>query len=65
MQSTRLKLDLSQDDSSLRLEMSKILNTVPTLAEFTAVIRKGVGGKTPGLTGLTYGLMKVWPNEVI
>jgi hypothetical protein len=45
--------------------MSRALNQVPTLAEFSAVLKKGVGGKAAGMTGLTYGLMKIWPDEVI
>ena len=65
MQSTRPKLDAEENGRSLREEMATALNTVPTLEEFTAVIRKGVGGRTPGITGLTYGLMKVWSAEVI
>jgi hypothetical protein len=65
IQSTRSKLDGDDDRHSLRSEMAEILNTVPTLEEFTSVIRKGIGGRTPGMSGLTYGLMKVWPEEVI
>ena len=45
--------------------MSKVLTEVPTLAEFSSVIKKGVGGRAAGMTGLTYGLMKIWPDAVI
>ena len=65
MQSTSDKLDERKGEVTLREQMSEILNTAPTLEEFTAVIRKGVGGRTPGMTGLTYGLMKIWPEDVI
>jgi hypothetical protein len=65
MQSTSDKLDERKGELTLREQMSEILNTAPTLEEFTAVIRKGVGGRTPGMTGLTYGLMKIWPEDVI
>jgi hypothetical protein len=65
MQSTRPKLDGEENGRTLREGMAEALNTVPTLEEFTAVIRKGVGGRTPGMSGLTYGLMKVWPDGVI
>ena len=45
--------------------MSTILSRAPTLEEFKAVLRKGVGGRAPGMTGLTYGLMKIWPEELM
>ena len=45
--------------------MSDILNTVPTLEEFTLIIRRGTEGKAAGMSGLTYQLMKVFPQKVI
>ena len=45
--------------------MSTILNRAPTLEEFKVVLRKGVGGRAPGMTGLTYGLIKIWPDELM
>ena len=49
----------------MRQRMATILKQVPTLEEFSAVLKKGVGGRSPGMTGLTYGLMKIWPDELI
>ena len=65
MQSTRGTLDESDGSSTLRDRMSDILNTVPTLKDFADIIRRGTGGKAAGMTGLTYQLMKVWPDRVI
>ena len=65
MQSTRDALDESDGSSTLRDRMSDILNTVPTLEDFTLIIRRGTGGKAAGMSGLTYQLMKVWPAKVI
>ena len=45
--------------------MSDALTTVPSLEEFTAIIRKGYGGKASGMSGLTYQLMKVCPTRII
>ena len=64
LQSTRSKLD-DGGRGTLRERMSTILNRAPTLEEFKAVLRKGVGGRAPGMTGLTYGLMKIWPEELM
>ena len=65
LQSTRLKLDKSSARGSFRDKMSKALNQVSTLAEFSAVLKKGEGGSTAGMTGLTYNLMKIRTDEVI
>ena len=65
LQSASAKLAEQREDRTFREQMSEILSTAPTLEEFTSVIRKGVGGRTPGMTGLTYGLMKIWPEDVI
>ena len=41
------------------------LNQPPSFEEFRETIKKGKGGKTSGLSGLTYQVMKEWPDEVI
>ena len=64
MQSTRTKLE-EGDRGTLRERMSAVLNRSPTFEKFKAVLRKGVGGRAPGMTGLTYGLMKIWPDELV
>ena len=45
--------------------MAAVLCEVPSLEDFAQVVRKGFGGRVPGMTGLTYGLMKAWPEKVI
>ena len=65
LQSTRGKLDEDTGNGSLRQHMAAVLCEVPSLQDFTQVIKKGVGGRAPGMTGLTYGLMKAWPEKVI
>ena len=49
MQSTRDALDESYGSSTLRDRMSDILKTVPTLEDFTLIIRRGTGGKAEGI----------------
>ncbi len=48
----------------MRQRMSAVLCEVPSLSDFTQFIKKGVGGRAPGMTGLTYGLIKAWPEKV-
>ena len=65
MQSTKEQIEGTESGVTLRQRMSDTLSTVPSLEEFTAIIRKGYGGKASGMSGLTYQLMKVWPKCVI
>ena len=66
MQSTRDALDESDGSSALRDRMSDILKTVTMLEDFTLIIiRRGTRGKAVGMSGLTYQLMKVWPDKII
>ena len=65
LQSTRGKLDEDTGHGTLRHCMSAVMCEVHSLSDFTQIIKKGVGGRAPGMTGLTYGLMKAWPDKVI
>ena len=48
LQSTRPKLDKSNGSGTLRDKMSAALNQVPTLAEFSAVLKKELVAKQQG-----------------
>ena len=52
LQSTRGKLDEDTGHGTLRQRMSAVLCEVPSLSDFTQVIKKGVGGRAPWMTGL-------------
>ena len=49
----------------LQHELSQALRAPPTLAEFQAAVRHHKGSTAPGATGLTYNMVKGWPDPVI
>ena len=66
IQSTSTRLDCtSVAGDSLRQEMSALLKTVPSYENFSRHIKKPSGGMAPGMSGLTFGLMSIWPEKVI
>ena len=46
-------------------ELSDSLSADPTFAEYQQVIKSGPPNSGPGLTGLTYGLLKLLPEAVL
>ena len=45
--------------------MSALLKTVPSYEKFSRNIKKPSGGMAPVMSDLTFGLMSIWPENVI
>ena len=44
---------------------ARILSTVPSRAEFEAAIKMTKSGSAPGMSGLSYSMIKEWPDHIL
>ena len=51
--------------SALQLDLRLALSAPPTLEEFKAAVTHHKGSTAPGATGLTYNMVKGWPDVVL
>ena len=55
----------SEKHKKVREELSKLLHQPPTLAEFQTAINKIRSTTSPGMSGLTYDMLKLWTPELV
>ena len=51
--------------TTLRHDLGQALQAPPTLEEFKAAVSNHKGSTAPGATGLTYNMVKGWPDTVL
>ena len=46
-------------------DLTELFSKPPSLADFQAAIARKRGGSTGGMSGLTYEMVKHWPDDVV
>ena len=64
LQSLHRALNSGPSESKQNI-MASTLRATPTLSEFKAAISHTKNGTAPGLSGLTYSIIKLWPDTLV
>ena len=65
LQAPSVKLDTPEaNSSSLRLQMASVISEPPTREEYNRCLASTGNTTVGGMSGLTYSMMKAWPEEV-
>jgi hypothetical protein len=65
LQSTKEQLDETTESGDTLREKIKKLLVMPTIEEWRHACKNASGGKASSMSGLTYSIVKGWPDEVV